>query len=448
MLISILAVLVICAGLYGVLKWQEVSKQEIIEDIEIDLCAFEAQDISKIEIKDSENIAFKKENAIWKEEQKTTLEYNQALIQEMVTQITALTSIQSIGNVQDPIVYGITENSKMITVYTKENSIETFRIGQEAAGKTGIYIGRDADEKIYMVPKEKISTLFLERADFVEASLTLPNRETIVSFAVENTNGESFKAILNHQKGYAGYEKWLLESPYKNKQEVNTEQMEAYLDTIYQFSFEKFITDEATDLSRYGLDVPSFVVHLNEAFKIYFGNKEGNVIYVMTSQEPYVYTMAADKLGDLQKIDTFKMIKKQIYTPVIEQVEKIYFKNGTEKFTLKLETKKDETGKESLQSMLQNTSLDEATTKTLFEQITALNIKHRLVNPEVEEKQEREAEVIITYVLKDKTSQKIEFIPYDPSFYILRYQNLIEFAVDKKQVVDLFNTLADLIKNS
>ena len=75
-------------------------------------------------------------------------------------------------------------------------------------------------------------------------------------------------------------------------------------------------------------------------------------------------------------------------------------------------------------------------------------IESPLQNPNIEQKQERKAEAVMVYVLNDGSKMQIEFIPYDINYYILRYNGVIEFAVNKEKVTKLFNELTHFTKQS
>ena len=76
----------------------------------------------------------------------------------------------------------------------------------------------------------------------------------------------------------------------------------------------------------------------------------------------------------------------------------------------------------------------------------SVSIETALQNPEIEQKQDRKSEINISYSLEDHTTQTIELIPYDTHFYILRVNHMIEFAVKKEPVMNMFSKLGTMIE--
>ncbi len=77
----------------------------------------------------------------------------------------------------------------------------------------------------------------------------------------------------------------------------------------------------------------------------------------------------------------------------------------------------------------------------------SIYLETELNNPAIEQKEERKAEASIRYELKDSSIIEIELVPFDSTYYILRYNKTVNFAVNKDKVVSLFNELNELNKN-
>lgn len=455
MLTTVITIIILLVGIYGLMKWNEYKKTEVIEDVETKLCKVTIDDIRKVELYEGQALIFTKREDVWVDPEED-LEYEQEKIEQMVSDVADMISFQTISNVQDRAVYGITETSKLINVYDKQNNIQTFRIGSNVSGQDAVYIWSDTDEVIYLVNYSELANLFWNRENIVVKTMDIPKLNTIQQVRI--VEGEKkFKFSRNSQIGEPEYEKWLLEEAFKYGHQVNTVAVEEILIKLEDFSKDKFVTTDTSDLAKYGLDTPALTIEINEKYIMKFGREEGEYTYFKYSEDPAIYKMLTEKLKVFKGIEAYNLINKQVYVPHGEKINNIIFnQNGkiTEWVfkTTEVENLGSEEGnlKKVLlegESQVGEVILNQEETQKLLQLLGNISYYKPLVNPGVEEKEERGAEVSITYNLVDGTHHTFEFIPYDPSYSILRYKGHIEFSVDKKSLITFFNEFKNIVSS-
>jgi len=411
---------------------KEEVKEEVVEDSQIPIFNLDESTLSRLEIKDERALIFEKRDGQWIEPEESTLAYNKEAIQKIITSISSLESIQIIRNVSGQSKYGIDETARIITLYDEANNHYTLRIGSATADEKGLYIATDADETIYIINSKLAEPLFGEKEDLVEKQMLIPEIATIESFDINIKNEPALHIRKNDKEGYKDYQTWILEDFFKSTHEIHTETIDAMLNQIIAFQKDKFVGSKTT-LEQYGLDKPSMVITLNNKWTIKFGKKEDEFIYFMYSKEPYVYKMLEENIKDLMDIKPIALIRKQVYIPDAAKLSQIKLTNPVQTLVFDLSPGKN--------------SFDPAQTEQILQLIEdSVCIEAKLQNPEIEQKQERKAEASILYTYKDNSTKMIELIPYDSSFYILRFENTIEFAVGKEKIMSMFNNVDEMVK--
>ena len=314
-------------------------------------------------------------------------------------------------------------------------------MGKKVSGQDAYYIWSDTDEAIYLVPYTSLMNVFINREDIIMKDMNVPKSEEINQIII--TEGDKrITFVRNTEEGMPGYETWLVKDAYKTIHQGNTEKIEQYIGALEKFAKDKFVTSTTENISEFGLDQPSLIIEINGKYTIKFGNTDGDYTYFKYSGEPHIYKMLTDKVKPLRQIDGFGLINKQIYIPQLEQIQSITLQQGEEIIEWVINNNQSEEARSHIGEKM----LSEEQTGILIDALGNINIYKPLVNPEVEEKQERTAEVVITYHLLDGSEKKLELIPYDPSVYILRYDGHTEFSVDKKPIVMFFNQLNAALK--
>ncbi|PHV72302.1 hypothetical protein CS063_02160 [Sporanaerobium hydrogeniformans] len=450
----LIALLLLALPLMNKEEQPKLEEGEIIEESFGAICTLSGA-IERLEIKEEESIVLGKDEGKWVEETYPTLNYNQEAVQALITQLQVATSEQIIHHVQDLEKYGIRENAPMLTLYNTENEAQTLIIGGQTPNREGNYVWNETHQALYVVHYEQIEALYLKRADLMDKKLQLPKREDINEMVIEEKDEKPIVLQKGSIKGVVGYEEWQIKDFFVDSHAVSTELIESLFNQLEGLQKDGFVGAIAEYREKDLLE-PTLKITLNSDWSIQFGKTKDGSIYFTYSEEPYVYTMLEDKMRPFMNLKPIVMIRKEVYMPQLEGLEKVILKNPEESFILEvreqespqtttsenLEEKKSEyTGK-----LQEHPLTQEELEKVLSFIGKSIRIEMLLKNPQIEQKENRKAEVTVQFDYKDGTSKCIELVPYDINFYILRVDGIVEFAASKQPVMELFGTLGEWMK--
>lgn len=475
-------ILIVGCGAFFTYRYQkEVSTAVKIQDYVGPV--FDLEEIVGIEYSAQETVKLNKESGVWKNPESPELKYDQALVKQWVEALHGIQTKEVIKNVQDETLYGISDSSVKMTLYDANGQAQTIQIGSRIEAEDSIYL--KPSENIFVISYEAVKDLLISPNDFLDCTkvLQIPEIEKL------NILYKDQKEIqITHQNG------WVLEDYYKLTGLLDEEIMNELIRTLNEAKITSYVgTDEALD--KYGLSTPQLVVTLNENLKIAFGKQSHDEVYVVINDGLDVYSMDKAVYKKLADFKAYDAMNKQVLHLNPDEISEVILTNpqGTYHFLLNLEVaeiKQDENNTQKQELQQEQEELTEPEQKDQAEESDEPNIENNLgettdgnipsekivakindtmltqaeadewtskiqeslwieaplQNPTIEQKEERKAEVQMNYVLKDGSKIDIELIPYDINYYILRYNGVIEFAVNKERITKLFNELTNLTK--
>lgn len=413
------------------------------EEVTQQLCTLEGN-VVRIEIKNSEVTVLEKENQNWFNPAYKDLVYDWQSVHEWLAAIRTIQSKEAIYKVADETQYGIDDEAFMITLYDEMNRSQTFKIGKTSENKDTFYIMTDRMEGIYVVSSSEGQLLLTNPNSFVRGDLKLPELAAIEEISITRNEEDTYSL---HKSQILGVNKWSLVNYYNGQYFVEEESMAAILNEINQMKIAGFagvITDEEV----YGLSKPQLILNLNQTWQMSFGKTEGDKVYVRLNDEPVVYTMNKTTLEALISYKPFNMLSRNLLDLPLLALKQIVLENPQDTYQLLI----SQNGQEGqianeVVSELNGVALNKEETIEILSTISSsIWIETPLQNPEIEQKEERKAEITITCILQNDQEEIIELIPYDINYYILRENGVTEFAVNKDKITKLFNTLNQVKK--
>lgn len=428
----VVAIVVIFLGLF-ITKWYQETQVEALETIEMSLCKFNASDIVQIDFNENGTQTFIKKEDKWINAAQPDVLYNQGLMNNVAYQISKLTSYKIIKNVQDPTVYGINENSKIITAYNTINEVSTYRIGQKLPEENATYVWSDENETLALVLDINLASVMVPTNKMIEPLVQIPVYDQMNQLTITKQDQIVMQMERIDQV-------WQMNAPFQNTHEVLEGQIESYVGLLGEVKKDKVVENPNKDLETYGLTQPSLSIAINEDYIIDFGNKENGHIYFKTNKDSGIYEVKEENINKLYEVDPFSWITKTLYKPDRKTLKEITVEYTDKTYHLQL--------KEALDvPSLNGHLIDGSTKETILSGFEGLMIHSYLSNTSFEENNPRPAEITISYTDLSNQVMKLEFVPYDPSFYLLRMDDHIEFSVEKKVLVDFMHTLDNLLQS-
>lgn len=483
MLLILVGVLVIGGSIGGIIPkiYEAVTAVKVQDKVQR---ISELETIERIEFKRNELTTLQKEQDKWQNVKYSNLSYNQEAISSWVNQLLSAETVGVVKNVEVEADYGISETSPMITVFDDKGKSETYRIGNELINEDKMYVKKEEEDYLYIMPMQEENIFYVDARRWVEVKQKLQISD-VKSLKFLDSNGKSY--TVSNQK-----ETWYLDGYYEMPCVIKQEAIETWFNAIKQMQLSQYIGTDV-DLTVYGLDVPTYTMTINDQLTLLFGKQANNWVYVQIKGEPDVYAMDLAVYQSIVEKNYFQMIDKKVLHFALEEVDSILMTNPQNTFEFKnhLEAEQKEEQKvekapeevttvnkaEEVEGIAgdqevkeQIDSEEESTEKptddkqlapvTLNEKPLSLiegkewlntiqeslEIVAELKNPEIEQKEERKAESQIICHLKTGEEIKIELIAYDINYYIMRYNNNIQFAVNKEKVIKLFTQLSAFLK--
>ena len=344
----ILAALVVIGGgiFYAQHKVQveAMSTEGLVEEIALPLSLLTEENITQIFIEDTSRLVLEKQNDIWKNPSETEIAYNSELVDEWINYFQTEQSINIIRNVEDLAIYGITETTPCITITSSEGKSQTFRLGNINAEHTIRYIYSDETELVYSVSPTKSEVLLVDSSKLIDPALKIPNLENIKTLTIEQT-GTTFKLQKRDDK-------WFLVDYFNDDYEVKPEVVMGILEALGALEKQSFV-GKMTEEQSFGMTTPSLVITLDEKYVLNINS----AYYLTENNVPYVYTIKEGELKDFEQLKPLHMMHRQVYRPVVEEVESIVMTNPQNVYKLKLEenlstVQTPAQGEETLQDVL------------------------------------------------------------------------------------------------
>lgn len=425
MITMVVGVLIVCIGFLCIRGYQ-LSQVEALEMIEQDLCELASESIVEITIEGDTVQSFVKKGTAWENIKHPMVAYNQGLIQNIAYQMGNLQSYKLVKNVQDPTTYGITESSKKIIVKNTEGTSNTYWLGHSVPEENATFIWLEERDKLALVLDIELASVMVPTGEMIEKVVQVPQLQDIQKVELKEKGVTTLLLTKD--------ETWMMHAPFSTKHIVDTEKVETYLQVLENIDMKRLVEDEPKDLVQYGLETPELQLVINDEIIFNFGTKVGNNLYFKMNQEDEVYEIKSGIESELRSIQPFEWISKTIYTPDRKQLSYVEVQHIEEVYRLQL--------KEAEQVPSLNGQVIEPNVKEeMLKQLEDLKLAKHLTNAKFEETNPRPAELTIRFGYLDGEVITIEFVPYDPSFDLVRREGMIEFATEKKSLVNLVDYL-------
>ena len=449
--------------------------------------------IRKVTYNDGEGVVtIVKDGDNWSNLINKSVTYDDAKVDEWIKVILDAQSMKYIKVDESDEQIGFEDHVTTIALYDEAGNQINMAIGNYNKVSDGGYVKVDGKNNIYVVAKETIDKIKEGPNKYAKCpSIEMDGELNDITF-------KKLAESLHFEKLNSGI--WQLVDYYNIPCNVKEDKIEDITKTIQELAFKEYI-GTAEDVDNYGLLYPKLTVEIDGAQSVNFGNNIGDSIYVSIGNEKEVYTMDKAVFEKLYDIKPFSVINNNCLSIDNNEVKQIKLTNplGTFVFKVSPQTVSPSasttptvsaspstdtsvtpmpsvaTDATPVPSMVAETStatpapsaatdaaaptkLDKYTfngveiTADAFEEwntkITeSIYLETELNNPAIEQKEERKAEASIRYELKDSSIIEIELVPFDSTYYILRYNKTVNFAVNKDKVVSLFNELNELNKN-
>lgn len=368
----------------------------------------------------------------------------------------------------DLAVYGLTEPALRITATDKNGKTFTLNVGARVGtvSENKYYACFDNETTVYCVPGTLFVPYCLEKTEWIRLE-TLPDLNTTNIVGIEITSEEFGNLALYHNGGIGDADanpntaNWRMEIPYSNllglSEEKVTETIERYTGT----SFSNPVDYKSENFALYGLDKPSTMISvlyetdsafsdekLKQRTTLNIGDKtDDGYYYVNLAGSSLVYTIMESSVKKLAQVDADSLVEKRFALIYIHSVAELEVKMGdvTHLYELEHEKVADENGAETVKKsnfIVDGKRLPEGSTGFNTFYTNFLNPKANRVIPE-DTAVEGEPFFTLRYKRTESSYQNLymEYFPFDDSYYAVRINGVMMYAVDKRPVDTLMQEI-------
>ena len=338
--------------------------------------------------------------------------------------------------------FGFTEDGAFIHINTRGDITHTFWLGGVSPDGKERYVRKSGDDKIYSMNRLKEES-FLNNLEFYrEKRLAAIDASTILSIAItdkgERKMGIRFRNENDQEVITTENTTYVMILPFSGM--AKTEKFNELVSSFYQVYAEDFVDDNATDLSKYGLNPENSIRVViqdidRNVHRLTFGNadEKGN-IYTLYNNEKIVFTTLPEMYNAVKELNPSEYI--DIYTNLygMDDVENVTLTSREKIYSLDIN--KDSRPKYKINGKEAN----ERGFELIYEGIITI----MLTGQAEEEKKEKEI-LDITFTLKDGTKKTAKYYEYDEKNYSVvtsegAYGLVEKSAIDNiLEVVEIFD---------
>lgn len=243
----------------------------------------------------------------------------------------------------------------------------TIFVGQKLAAGDNVYIKLDSSDEVVVVPGTLLDKVNKNILDLRSKWVFAFDKEAVDNVQVKTTE---YNIVCNRKGNF-----WRLTEPVNDLADL--EKVKDILGKLKNLQIDRtdFITEDPSDLVKYGLNAPRFTVTINErgiAQSVLFGHSLDNKVYAKRTDEPTIFFLKDTILADLSKKPNDLRDKKVVRFESIGTygINKLEIKTPTELFAIEKSLDLDWKLTKPI-----NIYADQDTVKNFIEKIKSLEIE-------------------------------------------------------------------------
>lgn len=364
--------------------------------------------------------------------------------------------------------YGL-DNPFQVIVKTKDGSETTIEFGKKTATGENYYVKMKDSNKVYTISTSyaekfivelndlKSTDIFEETADQVK-KVTLWKNGKIVFSATAGEMSEEMKQAYSQIQSVSAV--WNVTAPIET--EADTDKITRIINTLLSISAREYITDKADDLSKYGLDNPSYAIEISTdttTKKLLLGKErpeeetKDSISYSSSKAQTYAKFEGSDEIFTVGS-DTLTFIDTPI-KDVVSDINLIVFIDNISHFSFTMNGNTDEfdiihdndDNKDNDKFTMngKDASMKDSDGTQIFRKFYQSVVGIRTEEVDLEGNPQGDPEVTFVYTYKsDGSTMKIDFVSRDNYYYYVLKNGKYTGLIVKKTY---FDKNSDLVKN-
>ncbi len=381
------------------------------------------------------------DETVWRPVYDFDIPLNEGNISRLLYAASGLSAKRIIEEGPDDLsVYGLDDPQAEVRVDLEDGSVIRYFLGNASPTGDSYYLMKEGDENVYAVRNYPAEAFLFTLDDLRSDTLPTVNLQNLTYLRIENEETIEIELVDPESDEFVhSFSSYKMTQPYSIPRAGSSDKIGEYLENFPRLYIGKVITDQADDLSVYGLDPPRAQLEIRDAnggkLHLLFGTEadEGGV-YAKQADEDKIFTITED-LGFLDQ-KAFDFVDKFILLINIDLVESFTIKtpNKTYTSTIERETVEKEGEEEDeviATYFLNGVEIAEKPYKKFYQKVIGL-----LVDSENPDPKEGKAEVTISFDLNKEGAKMpyAELVPLNKNFYSVYQDGISEFVLSKVQV--------------
>lgn len=362
--------------------------------------------------------------------------------------------------------YGLDTQATTATTYLGDGSTIKLYLGNRTPDSNYYYIRKENTNDIYTIKTDYGDCFKYTLDDFRKLELETVDYKKLSYLYLHQKGKQPIEITSNSEKNKDlnsyGLGLFLLSQPYSEPKNVDYNGYEILLRSLPNFDMAKFLEDNPSDLSEYGLEEPQLEIILQEKepetssikeVHYLFGNSyDEDHIYFKTADSDIIYT-TENSFIDRLITDPFQLADKLIYITNINQVNKIDIDGQGKKYTLTLERKQIEgreinnDGETKELFKVNDVLTDDKSFRKLYQDIIGITADFEVRN-DLSATFNQDQKITIKYYLNDDSTKILEYYPYDNNFHVIQMEPNVYWACSNNKLNHMFQLLEQLDRDN
>jgi hypothetical protein len=435
-LVVVVALLVGAYFLFSNMKKEEGDTTDTASST-IKLIDFSTTDVTDVTLKNQEGtFVITHKDTDWVLVSPTDLKADSSVLSSIAINASSVSASKLVEeNAQDLSKYGLDKSPVVVTVKKKDGTEKSLEIGDLTPIKSGYYVKLTGENKVYVLDEYSAESLLTKRNGMKSKELfTGITSDMFNRLEMDRKNEVVFSAEADAKNSGS----WNMTKPIRGS--ANTSALAPMFEALAGTKVSEYIEENPADLSKYGLDVPSFTFDFGTttagAFKLKLGDEQtkGSTMYAMLEGRNEVFTIDSSAYTFLDK-PLKEIVDLFAYIVNIDQVTKIELTMGGKTDVMTLDVYKDAEGKSDADKDKFTFNGKDATGKNEDDKQPFREFYQSLIGISLDEVDLSEAQpadanpdITIQYTLKSG-SMKVELVSKDADYYYVfrngEYANIL-----------------------
>lgn len=457
--IILILVFALLLGCYLYISYRPLkNKSEEDEQNTIELAKYDVKKINRMLLK-SENgiLELDKSGENWILKDKGDIKLDQSVINNIADSFANLSAEKVIeDNPKDTSEYGLNPPQVTATAYLDDGSEKTVLLGSKTPQGSSYYMMQPGDTKLYLLSSTAGERFSYGISDIRDKNIVTLDTNQVNSVSITFPNGriEEMKKVEKgspEEKQFAE-NTWILLKPYSSAYRLKADNMNNIVNALSSIKADGFVSDDPSDISKYGLDKPSLDVTAtagSSKVHVIFGSKpDDSSIYLKTDDSNTIYKVGSSVYDSFNK-QPLDLIEKFVYLANIDDVDLIVIEKGSEKNVISFERTKKPAEKEGEEDQVVTTyringkAIEEDAFKSFYQSIIGI-----MADSENDSQVQGNADVKVTFTMNkgDEKQVIVSYCPYNADFYRAFRNGKSDFLVSKVQVQKMLDSMEKLLK--